>query len=834
MPARLKTLVNCMAGLLAVAGVLQVAHAAGGRPPVASAPGSSGQTSRPLTRSQAAALSPDSSPRALLDRYCVTCHSARLKRGGLVLEGLELEHAGAHAEVWEKVVRKLHAGAMPPAGMPRPDAATYEGLIASLETALDGAAAAAPNPGRPAIHRLNRAEYTNAIRDLLALEIDGRSLLPGDDAGYGFDNIADVLTVSPGLLERYLLAATKIGRLAIGDPTIRPVVQTYPLPYLTLRQEERMSEDLPFGSRGGIAIRHYFPVDGEYKVKVRLQRNSLNIGYEIRGLDVDNEIDVRLDGARITQFAMAGNPNMTDRSNANNVNTYGGAEDAGLEVRFPAKAGQRVVGITFRRHTSYMEDLGVSRLPAATDSFASGKRTNLTYGKIEAGVDSVDIVGPFDPKPPQDTPSRRQLFVCHPTGVQAEEPCATKILATLARRAYRRPVTGNEVETLLRFYREGRSQGAFDAGIQRALERVLVSPSFLFRIEREPATGPYGTPYRISDLELASRLSFFLWSSIPDDRLIDIAARGRLRDPGVLDLEIRRMVADRRSSALLSNFFGQWLYLRNVRTHRPDPQSYPEFDDNLRAAFQQETALFLESQVREDRSALDLLTANYTFVNERLARHYGMPNVRGTNFRRVAFSDDRRAGLLGQGGILMVTSYANRTSPVVRGKWLLENILGTPPPPPPANVPPFKENDPNSRPATVRARMEEHRKNPVCATCHSQLDPLGFAFENFDGIGAWRDTDAKAAVDASGALVDGTTFSGPATFRQALLQHRRAFLGTLTEKLLTYALGRGVEYYDMPAVRDILREAGANDYRWSAIIRSIVTSQPFQMRRAES
>lgn len=831
-----KNMLICTVVVLAGAGLLKAAPTPGVTPPLAALAVATLQT--PSPQQPPSSVTP-TSPRAVLNKYCVTCHNARLKTGGLVLDALDVDRVGPDAEVWEKVVKKLHARAMPLPRMPRPDKATYEALIASLEAALDAAAAAAPDPGRPAVHRLNRVEYTNAIRDLLDLEIDGRSLLPADDAGYGFDNIADVLAVSPGLLERYLLAATKISRLAIADPATRPIVHTYRLPYLSLVQEDRLSEDLPFGSRGGIAIRHHFPVDGEYILKIRLQRNSLNIGYEIRGLDVENQIDVRLDGARAGTFTTGGgNTKETDRKEGKEGGGYKDTEDtedARLKVRLAVKAGPRVVGVTFPKRTWYVEGVGPSRLPVTSDSYASGRKTERTYGKIEMGIDSVDIVGPFEGRAPEeDTPSRRRIFVCHPTRIEEEEPCAKRILSTLARRAYRRPVTAQEVRTLVGFYTDGRKQGDFDAGLERALERLLVSPNFLFRIEPNPANIPPGSPYRVTDLELASRLSFFLWSSMPDDRLLDLAAAGKLKDPAVLDQEVRRMLNDPKSKALVSNFFGQWLYLRNVSSHRPDPQAFPEFDDNLREAFQRETELFLETQLREDRSAIGLLTANYTFVNERLARHYGIPNVYGTHFRRVTFSDDRRAGLLGQGSILTVTSYANRTSPVVRGKWLLENLLGTSPPPPPANVPPFKENEDGKQPTTVRARMEEHRKNPFCASCHSQLDPLGFALENFDGIGKWRDTEAKSRVDASGTLVDGTKFDGPASFRQALLEQRRAFLGTVTEKLLTYALGRGIEYYDMPAVRSILRDAARGNYRWSALIRGIVKSLPFQMRRTES
>ena len=762
------------------------------------------------------------SSRAVLDRYCVSCHNSRLKTAGLMLDTLDAEQVAPHAEIWEKVVKKLHTRAMPPAGRPRPDNATYDGLIDALETALDREAAVAPNPGRPAIHRLNRAEYANVIRDLLALEIDAALLLPADDSGYGFDNVADALTVSPGLLERYLLAAKKISRLAIGDATMRPAVTPYKVPF-SLRQDERLAEELPFGSRGGIAIRHYFPLDGEYVIKIRMQRNSLDIGGEIRGLDVPNHIDVRLDGVRLKLFTLGGDHSYRAR-------TYTDTEDAGLEVRFQAKAGERVVGVTFLKDSWNVEGVGVSRLPVASSGHAAAKKTDLAYGKIEMGVDSVEISGPFHGQVPADTPSRRQILVCRPESSQGEEPCAKSILSTLARRAYRRPVTDAGVQTLVGFYRAGRRGGSFDEGIQQALISILTDPEFLFRIERDPTAAPPGTLYRISDLELASRLSFFLWSSIPDDQLLDVAARGQLKEPAVLEQQVRRMLRDSRSNALVSNFFGQWLYTRNVAVVKPDPKAFPDFDENLREAFQRETDLFLDSQLREDRRLAELLTANYTFVNERLARHYGIPNVYGSHFRRVTLEDSPRAGVLSQGSFLTVTSYANRTSPVVRGKWLLENLLGTPPPPPPADVPPLE----NTRvQGSLRQRMEQHRKNPVCAACHSQMDPLGFAFENFDGIGKWRETEAKSPIDASGALVDGTTFDGPAMFRQALLSHRGAIMGTLTEKLLTYALGRGIEYYDMPAVRSIMRETAAGDDRWSALILGTAKSMPFQMRRTE-
>jgi hypothetical protein len=628
-------------------------------------------------------------------------------------------------------------------------------------------------------------------------------------------------------LDRYLLAAQKIARNVIGDPTLRPGVATYNVPYLLLRQDERMSEELPFGSRGGIAIRHHFPLDGEYAIKIRLQRKEFNTGAEIRGLDVKNEIDVRLDGARVKLFTMD-----IRKYQEQNISEDNG--DDGLELRVPVKAGTRVVGITFPKRTWYVEGVVPTRLPAASNAFASGKKSDSNYGKIEAGVDTVDITGPFNGSRPEESASRRQVFVCQPAGPGDEEACAKRILSRLARLAYRRPVTAADLQTLLEFYEAGRRTGDFEAGIGRALQRLLTDPDFLFRIERDPPNAAPGTVHRISDLELASRLSFFLWSSIPDEGLLNAAEQKKLNDPTVLGQQIRRMLADPKAKALVTNFFGQWLYLRNMPSVARDSKEFPDWDENLREALRRETELFIESQLSEDRSATELLTANYTFINERLARHYGIPNVYGSHFRRVTYPDDRRGGVLGQGSVLSVTSYANRTSPVFRGKWLLENILGTPPPPPPPDVPPFPEADGKSRPTSVRARMEQHRKNPVCASCHSMLDPMGFALENFDAIGAWRTTDADAPIDASGALPDGSKFDGPASFRQALLANREAFMLTLTEKLLTYALGRGVEHYDMPAVRKAAREAAASGDRWSALIESLVKSLPFQMRRAES
>ena len=765
--------------------------------------------------------------RALLDKYCVTCHNMRLKTGDLDLASLDVANVGSGAETWEKVVRKVGSGLMPPAGMPRPEKAALDGLVAGLESSLDRAASVAPNPGRTAPHRLNRVEYTNAIRDLLDLQIDGEAMLPADDAGFGFDNIGDVLTISPGLLERYLIAAQKISRLAVGDPTIPVAIEQYNLPYLTLRQEERMSEDLPFGSRGGTVVRHTFPADGDYIIKVRLQRNAPTLGGALRGLHVQTVIDVRVDGRRVKTFTV-GRPAGDAAGNNNAAADMEREGDKALDVPIALKAGPHAIAVTFPKANWEVESVGPDRLPvnsygtAAVKAFGDGD-----FGRVDVGVDHVQIAGPMNAARPVDTPARRRIFACTPAAASQDDRCARRIIARLARRAYRRPATEKDIAVLFDFYKQGRTHGGFDTGIQSALKRLLVDPEFLVRYENDPVKG--GPVFRVTDLELASRLSFFLWSSIPDDELLDAASLGRLKNPAILEKQVRRMLADPRAAAL-HNFFGQWLWIRNVATIRPDRYQYPDFDENLRAAFIRETELFLESQLRQDRPVTELITANYTFVNERLAQHYGIPDVAGTQFRRVTLSGDRRAGLLGQGSVLTATSYANRTSPVVRGKWVLENLLGTPPPVPPANVPPFPETE-GTATLSVREKMEAHRKNPVCAACHAQLDVLGFAFENFSGIGKWREQDGSARVDPSGAFPNGMKFSGPAQFRAGLMQNRDAFIATVAAKLLTYALGRGVEYYDMPAVRAITRNTAAQEYRWSALIMGIVNSRPFQMRR---
>jgi hypothetical protein len=750
----------------------------------------------------------------MFDRYCVSCHNQRLRTANLALDTMNVERVGDAAADWERVVRKLRGGTMPPSGRPRPDAATYAAVVSSLETALDRAAAASPNPGRPVVHRLNRAEYANAIRDLLALEIDADALLPADDTAYGFDNNADILTVSPLLLERYMSAARRISRLAIGDSTMRPSVESYDVSRYEV-QDDRASEELPFGTRGGIAIQHNFPLDAEYVVSVRAQRR--------RGrADQGDQIEVRLDREHVKTFTIGADSNRPRAAD----DADQAPAPAKLEVRIPVKAGRHLIGVALVQRTTVPEGTAPAQLPVGNISFA-GRRG------AEVGVERVDIAGPYDASPPLDSPSRKEILVCRPTGAD-DVACARQILGRLARRAYRRPVTDQDLKKLLAFYTIDHDRHGFDAGIRAALERILVDPQFLFRIEHDPAGAVHGTAYRVSDVELASRLSFFLWSSLPDDELLDVAERGRLRQPAELERQVRRMLADPRARTLVSNFAMQWLYLRNVQAVAPDVNAFPGFDENLRRAFQRETELFLESQLREDRSVVELLDASYTFVNERLARHYGLPNVYGSHFRRVSYPDGRRAGLLGHGSILTVTSYATRTSPVVRGKWLLENVLGAPPPPPPPDVPDLPDRADDGRPVSVRERMEQHRANPSCASCHAQMDPLGFALENFDAIGRWRTVaEGNTPIDAAGELPDGARFDGPEQLRKLLLTRREDFVMTVIDKLLTYALGRGVEYYDKPASRQIMRAARAHDYRWSSLVLEIARSAPFQMRRSE-
>jgi mono/diheme cytochrome c family protein len=765
---------------------------------------------------------------ALIDQYCVGCHNARLKSGGVVLEGLDPAKVQDHAELLEKVVRKLRTGQMPPAGRPRPDKSTTTAFVSALETALDHAAAASPNPGRLAVHRLNRLEYVNTIHDLLALDIDP-ALLPADNGGVGFDNNADVLSVTPALMNRYMSAATKVSRLALGDPTIRPAIQIYRASDWAT-QTERTSEDLPFGTRGGLVARHTFPLDGEYEFKVRLLRNFF--GGTIRGIDDEHQIEVRVDGALVQRYTVGGkykgaDPGILiaipeDEVEAQKLHVYHLDADKDFNVRIPLKAGLRIVAVTFTDSAPGVDEM----VPLRPRSLKSSNFDDASA----PGIGTLEIAGPYLPKVPDDTASRRKLLVCRPSGAQTEDACARRILSTLARRAYRRPVTDPDMRELMRLFALGRGEGNFEAGIGRALEGLLSMPAFIFRVEQDQTAAKPGEAYRISDQELASRLSFFLWRSMPDDELLDFAARGRLKEPAVLTAQVHRLLADQKARRWMNDFVGQWLVIRNLQAMEPDPNIFPDFDDNLRDAMIKETQLFFEAQVRENRSLLDLLRADYTYLNEQLARHYGIKNVYGSHFRKVMVTDPARQGLLGQASVLTVTSYAHRTSVVLRGKWVLENLLGTPPPAPPANVPPLKENDGKSAPTSLRERMQQHRANPVCATCHTRMDPIGFALENFDAIGKWRDTESGAAIDPTSTLADGTKIAGPKSFREVLTQGDE-FTSTVIEKLLEFALGRSVAYYDQPTLRQLRRRAAADGYRWSSLILDIVDSQPFQMRR---
>ncbi len=769
---------------------------------------------------------------AFLHQYCTACHNSKTKTGGLTLDTADLTNVPAQAEMWEKVIRKLRTGAMPPVGMPKPDKAAADVFATFIETSIDRASAAKPDPGRPALHRLNRAEYGNAIRDLLALDIDAAGLLPTDDASFGFDNVGSVLGLSPALQERYIAAAGKISRLAVGDPATGPIVDTYRV-RSDISQDNHI-EGLPLGTRGGVLIHHNFPLDGEYVFKVKLLKSTVDLLFG--GNAQDQTLEIALNGERVKTLTI--NPKKKEEPAPEVKVAKEGFDPAAatklsmsqppdsLEARVFVKAGPQTVTVAFlKKSYGPAEDLIE---PFERTTFDPSDPKGLPH------VLSVSIGGPFDAKGSGDTPSRRRIFSCHPASAAEEMPCARRIVSTLARHAYREPIGDADLETLLGFYQQGRNKGTFEDGIELALRRILASPQFVFRFERDPAGLASDTNYRVSDLDLASRLSFFLWSSIPDDELIDLASQGKLHNPAVLEQQARRMLADPRSQALVDNFAGQWLYLRNLRGAAPDLESFPNFDDNLRQAFKTETELFFGSIMREDRSVLNLLNADYTFVNDRLARHYGIPNISGSRFRRVTVTDDARRGLLGQGSILTVTSVATRTSPVQRGKWLLENVLGTPPNPPPANVPPLKENAAGAKELTVRERMEQHRASPACAGCHKILDPLGFSLDNFDAVGAWRSLgEGGTPIDASGVLADGTKVNGPADLRNALLSRPNVFVGTMTEKLMTYALGRGVEYYDMPAIRGIVHDAARKDYRFSTLILGVVKSTPFQMRRSQ-
>ena len=798
---------------------------------------------------------PDSTPvatttRAVLDQYCVSCHNERIVRGegeppsvlasqlratGLTLDTVDAADPTAAADIWERVVLKLRTGSMPPAGRPRPDAAVYDEIASWLESEIDRDAARSPNPGRThTVHRVNRTEYRNAIRDLLALDIDVAALLPGDETSdTGFDNNADVLSISTTQLERYLSAARRITRLATGLSPPGPGFETFAVPLL-LRQDDQQSVDLPLGSRGGTAIRHYFPVDGEYLIKIRLRTNWQDM---IQGMGTPHQLDVRIDGALVKRFTVGGDApgrpvpstfNATGDAGDPRWEAYVRNADEKLEVRVPVDAGPRIIGVSFVRKLSEPE--GVLQPHQAGEVLS-----NEIFYDGNASVESVAIGGPYEITGSGDTPSRRAIFTCRPESRADEDTCATTILSTLARLAYRRPVTSDDMAVLLRFFEDGRSAGSsFDAGIQLALERLLVEPNFLLRIEPDPAGATPGQPYRLSDVEVASRLSFFLWSSIPDETLINLAEDGRLSDPGVLQEQVRRMLTDPGASSLVDGFATQWLQLRRLSDVAGDPVVFPDSDVNLIEAFRRESELFIASTLHEDRSVLDLLGSDYTFVNERLARHYGIPGIYGSRFRRIAIDNTKqRGGLLAHGGLLALTSYPGRTSPVLRGKWLLDTLFDAPPPAPPPNVPPLPERGEGGEPVGVRERLEQHRSNPACASCHAIIDPPGFALENFDALGAWRSVDeAGDPIDATAIMPNGEAVDGLSGLRALLLERPEQFAGTVTRKLLAYALGRQLEYYDQPTVRQIVRDAESEKYRWSALILGIVESPAFLMRNA--
>ena len=771
----------------------------------------------------------DHSLQSAVNSYCVTCHNDALLTAGLSLQHVDLDNVGEGAEAWEKVLRKLKVRSMPPSGVPRPAPATYDALARHLETSLDQVAQARPHPGRPAIRRMNRTEYINAVRDLLAVEISDDTILPADDTMFGFDNVGDVLTLSPLLAEQYISAARKVRRQALGEPDMQPIFDFYAVS-ANLMQTDWMGESMPFGSRGGVAIDHHFPLDGEYVVQVRLQRNSREY---IRGLTEPHQFDLRLDGERIKTITIGGEKHgrsagIFSSGDSGDVEQehYERTADEALEARFFARAGTRTLTVTFVDEPTVPEE---PLYPA---------HTLYDYAQYKGGVPAVHTVavgGPYQARGISETASRERILLCRPRD-DADAACARRILSSLARRAYRRPPTEIELTDLLGFYESGRDNG-FEQAIGRAIERMLAGPEFLFLVVEQPEDVEPGSVFPISDLELATQLSFFLWSSIPDDELLSVAESGRLSEPAVLEQQVRRMLDDPRSDALIRNFAAQWLQLGKLNATTPNTDLFPYFEDNLKAAFRRETELFFGYVLRNDRPLLELLNADYAFINNRLAEHYGIPEVYGSHFRKVSLPDSTRGGLLGQGSILTVTSYPNRTAPTIRGKWVLENILGAPPPPPPPNVPGLREENDDGKVLNMRQQMEQHRANPVCASCHKAMDPLGFALENYDATGKWRTVDAasKTPIDASGALPDGTPFQGPAELREVLVEKRQQdFILTTIERLLIYALGRGLEHHDAPVMRAIMHESAADDHRLSTMIMAIVESTPFQMRKAPS
>ena len=764
---------------------------------------------------QPSAPVPRTPQRALLDQYCVTCHNQRTKTAGIMFDAMDVSDVSKNGDIWEKAVRKLRGGMMPPPGARRPDQAAIESFASWLENSLDQAAAADPNPGRVALHRLNRAEYSNAVEDLVGIRVDASALLPKDDEANGFDNVANVLKVSPSFLDQYISAARFVMNQAIGSASPKTASTVFRAPRGT--DQHVHVDGLPLGTRGGMLVEYLFPAEGEYQFNIS---GLATAGY-VRGLEYQHRLIMTIDGARVFQQELGGEEDLkaVDQQQAKAVAAINGRFQ---NIRVKVKAGPRKIGVTF-----------VAR------SFAESDNTFFSFVPSE-GVDRIpsvrtlEVVGPFNASGVSDTPSRHRIFVCR-SGAAApteEAACAQKIISTFAQRAFRRPVTEQDLAAPLAFYKAARQEEDFDAGIRNALTAVLSSPKFLYRAESVPEHLVQST-YRISDTDLASRLSFFLWSRLPDEELLQTASQGKLSDARVLEQQVRRILADPKAKSLVTNFGFQWLKVRGVDNIDPDAVQFPNFDEPLREAFKRETELFLESVIREDRNVLDLLTANYTFVNERLALHYGIPNIRGERFRRVTLEDPNRWGLLGKGSVLMVTSYPNRTAPVLRGAFILENITGTPPSPPPPNVEGFKENKAGEKARSIREIMEQHRANPACNACHGVMDPLGFAFENFDAIGGWRvkDQDAGTPIDASGKLVDGTPVGGVVDLRKALMKRPEQFVQTMTKKMLTYALGRSIEYYDMPTIRKIVRDAGRDNYRFSSIVMGIVKSAPFQMRR---
>jgi hypothetical protein len=779
-------------------------------------------TSGPWIAAQQAAAPPPPAgdPHGTVEKYCVNCHSERLKSGGLALDNMNYSDVAASAGVWEKAIKKIRVGMMPPQGAPQPDAAARAALVSWLTTSLDRAATARPNPGRPVLHRLNRAEYANAVRDLLALDVDPSTLLPPDDSAYGFDNVGDVLGVSPVLLERFMEAANKVSALAVGDPDSGVASDVF-----RIRQDASQDihlEGQPIGTVGGILAKVTLPLDAEYQLTVKMFRTNLGV---TRGLEYEHEVEYTVDGARVHTFRMGGEADF--KANLVNMTKAGDAIDERGRIRVRLTAGPHVIGAAF---VARSEATNPTRMQPFVRS-STDTRDTSGHPHFEA----FTVTGPYKPTGSGDTPSRRRIFSCHPTTRAQEDPCAKQIIARLARLAYRGDATDVDLQRLFGFYEAGRKTGTFETGIQKAVQRMLASPKFCLHIEQDPTGLAPASVYRLGDRELASRLSFFLWSSMPDTQLLDLAAQNKLHTPAVLAQQVRRMLADPKAEALTTNFAGQWLYLRNLKNMQPNSEEFPDFDDNLRQAFEREASLFFKSIVREDRNVLDLMTADYTYLNERLAQHYGIPNVYGSHFRRVVLPDETRQGLLGKGAVLMVTSHTDRTSPVVRGKWVLDNLLSAPVPPMPNNVPPLNEDaNRGGRILTMRERMEEHRKNPACTSCHKVIDPLGLALENFDATGAWRIKDNEVAIDSVGDLYDGTKMEGPAGLRQAILKHSDVFLLSFTENLMTYALGRRVEYADMPAVRAIIRDASASNNRMSSFILGVVNSGAFRMAKPDN